>query len=261
MLPKIDLIRAELELYDIAVFSESWLKPNITDDKIALLNFLPPFRTDRRDRLGGGVVIYARDTLSCKRRNDIEINGLEVVWIVKSKKVLVGGIYRPPNSNSDYFNLILESTDRAHKTYIPDIIITGDFNYNMLFCLLLGPPGFNCVSSKIYDKRDDFDSDKVNFPFLDGDVPRSTSCGVYISQLIRFARVSSHVIDFNARSKSLTAIYSCWFSFAPVFQWCCSTPQGSPGVGRNTFLSRPHLCFIIVFICDLFVSRDDPLMS
>ena len=39
------------------------------------------------------------------------------------------------------------------------------------------------------------------------------------------------------------------------------TPQGSPGVGRNTFLSSPHLCFIIVFICDLFVSRDDPLMS
>ena len=37
------------------------------------------------------------------------------------------------------------------------------------------------VSSKIYDKRDDFDFDIVNFPFLDGDVPRSTSYGVYIS--------------------------------------------------------------------------------
>ena len=61
------------------------------------------------------------------------------------------------------------------------------------------------VSSKIYDKRDDFDFDVVNFPFLDGDVRRSTSYGVYISQLIRFARVSSHVADFNARNKSLTA--------------------------------------------------------
>ena len=40
-----------------------------------------------------------------------------------------------------------------------------------------------------------------------------------------------------------------------------NTP-GSPGVGRNTlFLSSPHLCFIIAFICDLFFSRDDPLMS
>ena len=40
---------------------------------------------------------------------------------------------------------------------------------------------------------------------MDGDVPRSTSYGVYISQLTRFARVSSHVVDFNARNKSLTA--------------------------------------------------------
>ena len=61
------------------------------------------------------------------------------------------------------------------------------------------------VSSKIYDKRDDFDFDTVNFPFLDVDVPRSTSYEVYISQLIRFARVSSHMADFNASNKSLTA--------------------------------------------------------
>ena len=61
------------------------------------------------------------------------------------------------------------------------------------------------VLTKIYDKRDDFDFDIVNFPFLDGDVPRSTSYGVYISQLIRFDRVSSHVDDFNTRNKVLTA--------------------------------------------------------
>ena len=64
---------------------------------------------------------------------------------------------------------------------------------------------FYFVSSKIYDKRDDFDFDMVKCPFLIGDVPRSTSYRVYISQLIRFARVSSHMSDFNARNKSLTA--------------------------------------------------------
>ena len=37
------------------------------------------------------------------------------------------------------------------------------------------------VSTKIYDKRDDFGFNIVNFPFLDGDVPRHTSYGVYIS--------------------------------------------------------------------------------
>ena len=61
------------------------------------------------------------------------------------------------------------------------------------------------VSSKIYDKRDDFNFDMINFPFLDGDVPRSPSYGVYISQLIRFARVCSNVDDLNNRNLFLTA--------------------------------------------------------
>ena len=47
--------------------------------------------------------------------------------------------------------------------------------------------------------------DIVNFPCLDGDVPRRASYGVYISQLIRFTRVCNHVADFNARNKCLTA--------------------------------------------------------
>ena len=61
------------------------------------------------------------------------------------------------------------------------------------------------VPSKFYDKRDDFNFEIVNFPFLDGDVPCSPSYGVYISQLIRFARVCSNVDDFNNRNLFLTA--------------------------------------------------------
>ena len=60
------------------------------------------------------------------------------------------------------------------------------------------------VSTKIYGKFDDFDFEMVDFPFLDGNVPRSTSYGVYISELIRFARPSSYVADFNTRNKLLT---------------------------------------------------------
>ena len=69
------------------------------------------------------------------------------------------------------------------------------------------------VSTKIYDKRDDFDFDIVNFPFLDGDVPRRTSYGVVISQLIRFARASLNLGDFN-----------CMPSYQPNdCRWLCST--------------------------------------
>ena len=38
------------------------------------------------------------------------------------------------------------------------------------------------ISSKSYDERDYFNFDKVNYPHLDGDVPRATYYGVYISQ-------------------------------------------------------------------------------
>ena len=57
------------------------------------------------------------------------------------------------------------------------------------------------VSTKFYNKRKDLDFESVNFPFLDVDVPRSTSYGVSISKLIRFASASSHVADFNTRNE------------------------------------------------------------
>ena len=93
----------------------------------------------------------------------------------------------------------------VNRIYPPELQLNKDNTFDtegtFLDLHLYISNGF--VSSKIYDKRDYFDFDIVNFPFLDDDVPRSTSYGVYISQLIRFARVSSHVADFH--NKSLTA--------------------------------------------------------
>ena len=59
------------------------------------------------------------------------------------------------------------------------------------------------VSSKIYDKWDDFNFEIVNFPFLDMFLALLPM--VYISQLLRFARVCSNVDAFNNRSLILTA--------------------------------------------------------
>ena len=80
---------------------------------------------------------------------------------------------------------------------------TSDTEAPFLDLHLSSSNGF--VSSIIFDKRDDFNFDIVNFPFLDGDVPRRPSYGVCISHLIRFARVCSHVDDFYTRNKCLTA--------------------------------------------------------
>ena len=60
------------------------------------------------------------------------------------------------------------------------------------------------VSSTMYVKREDFNFEKNNFPFLDEDVPRPPFYGVYIMQLIRFARACSIVDNFNKRNNILT---------------------------------------------------------
>ena len=72
------------------------------------------------------------------------------------------------------------------------IVVFPDYTHLLFLSIASG-----IVSSKIYHKQDGFNFELVNFPFLIGDVPRSSSYGVYISQLIRFARVCSNVDDFN----------------------------------------------------------------
>ena len=63
----------------------------------------------------------------------------------------------------------------------------------------------NHIYSNIYDKRDDFGFPIVNYPWLDGDVPRVPSYGIYTSQLVRYARGCTYVSDFHRRNKTITS--------------------------------------------------------
>ena len=101
IVPKLDLVETESLAYDIMVYSGSWLKPTVSNDSVTIANFHKPFRCDRDERLGGGVIIYVRDSYYCKRRNYLEIINLEAVWVevhIKNKTILVGGFYRLPNA-------------------------------------------------------------------------------------------------------------------------------------------------------------------
>ena len=77
------------------------------------------------------------------------------------------------NINNPYFE------GKVNRIYPPELQLnranTSDTEAPFLDLHLSVSNGF--VSSKIYDKRNDFDFDIVNFPFLDGGVPRSTSYG------------------------------------------------------------------------------------
>ena len=94
------------------------------------------------------------------------------------------------------------------------------------------------VSSKIYDKRDDFNFKIVNFPFFDGDVPRPPYYGVYISQLIRFARVCSNVDDFNNKNLFLTAKFTKSDQFKKIVKRYIR-------VGYNLDIMRQSACLVL----------------
>ena len=55
----------------------------------------------------------------------------------------------------------------------------------------------------IYDKRDDFNFQIVNFPYMDSCIPRKSALGVFYSQLIRFARINSSYQAFKNKSRCL----------------------------------------------------------
>ena len=122
------------------------------------------------------------------------------------------GVIEANNSTSRYLDDLLNIDNNCFDSMVKRIYPSelqlnkanvSDAEASFLDLHLSISDGF--VKTKIYDKPDDFDFDIVTFPFLDGDFPRSASYGVYISQFIRFARVSSHVDDFNTRNKVFTA--------------------------------------------------------
>ena len=62
---------------------------------------------------------------------------------------------------------------------------------------------YSRLYNKLYNKRDDFGFHIVNFLFLSSNIPSSPSYGVYISQLIRYARCCSYYDDFGYRHQLL----------------------------------------------------------
>ncbi|KAK3105198.1 hypothetical protein FSP39_019583 [Pinctada imbricata] len=135
IVPKIDLITAELTSFDILVFTETWLKPSTPICDYEIPGYNPPHTYIRPNRIGGGVSVYIKPEIPSKRRPDLEVPNIECVWLeinMNKKKILLGSFYRPPDSSSDYWNLINHSIDLAFNSKIDNIIVTGDFNCNQI---------------------------------------------------------------------------------------------------------------------------------
>ena len=116
-------------------FSETWLNQSISSDDLLFQSFNRPERKDRVGDSHGGVMIYVKEGIYYKRRDDLEIQGIECICIEvanHNKRILFALFYRPPNSNMSYLNDIEDSIALAVDTGISEIIITGDLNLNFL---------------------------------------------------------------------------------------------------------------------------------
>lgn len=134
LLPKLDIITAELSMYDIITISETHLDDSINNESIQIDGFHPPIRNDR-NRYGGGVAIYISDKLSYYERTDLSMQGLEIVWSeiqTNNKKFLIGTLYRPPSSLVSYWDLLARNLNKVLDHNLPTFLL-GDFNTNVFF--------------------------------------------------------------------------------------------------------------------------------
>lgn len=131
---KVDILESEFSHFDVISLTETWLNSSISDLDILFQEFQSPFRRDRIDDSHGGIAVYVKHNIPCKRRPDLELINIECVWLelsVRNKKILFGTFYRPPSSSPNVLVDIENSIGMAVDTGLSEIIITGDFNFNM----------------------------------------------------------------------------------------------------------------------------------
>ena len=129
LLPKLPEVHLFLSRTKAAVFaaSETWLDSTVNDGEVEITGF-NVVRRDR-NRNGGGVALYIRDSIAFNLRPDLAVDGLEAVWIElllpRTKGILVCSIYRPPADNG-----FLEKLESSLSKVDPgsEIHILGDFN-------------------------------------------------------------------------------------------------------------------------------------
>ena len=91
--PKLDTLAAELMDFDILAFLETWLNESTMIEDLLVESLSQPERKDRVGDRHGGVIIYVKNSLFYRRRDDLEFRGIENIWIeitIKHKCILFG---------------------------------------------------------------------------------------------------------------------------------------------------------------------------
>ena len=124
---------------DIIGICETFLDPSVGDSQLSI-NHFDLHRKDRcetQDKSGGGLLLYFRKSLNCKRRPELEISKIETLWtevtLTNTKPFLICTLYRPPSATSEWIDLLEEELSVAQATGL-EMIIMGDLNIDFQAC-------------------------------------------------------------------------------------------------------------------------------
>ena len=95
-------------------FDDSWDNATLAVDHCTIV------RADRKGKKGGALLLYVPDNVIFKRRLDLEINGVECLWIEiifpHSKPILVSFVYRPPSSDASFLDIFDSMLSKVKQT-------------------------------------------------------------------------------------------------------------------------------------------------
>ena len=109
---------------DIIGICDTFLNNGTSDNLLAIAGFdhIRKDRSETREKTGGGLLLYFRNSINCKRRPEFEISNIETIWsevtLPNSKPFLICTAYRPPNETSNWIDLLEDELAQQHKLVV-----------------------------------------------------------------------------------------------------------------------------------------------
>ena len=218
---------------DIFGMCETFLERSIPDCQLVIdgFNLLRKDRSDTQNKSGGGLVLYYRKSLSCRRRIDLEISKIETLWTEftppNAKPFLVCTAYRPPNAQSEWIELFETELSIAQTTGF-EIILMGDFNIDYK----------SCPNKKLLNMIQLFDLSQL------------------VTEPTRITETTATTIDhvYSSHPENITECFISHFTISDHFP-VCFTRKTNFKVIKNDHRTTSYRCFKkfddILFLNDL----------
>jgi hypothetical protein len=200
---KLDYVEALALGSSIVCITESHLDDTVLSRDIQIQGYHDNILRKDRNCFGGGVLVYISKTLKVKRRDDLEFENSEMIWVeieFPNYKVLFCVVYRSPGATQSLWQNFEYSIEEAFN-YTTNVIITGDLNIDLL---VENNNSLSNIINVFYLQNVLHEPTRINQNTGNGTlldpVLISADCNVTFSEVIDVCREKS---DHNATKSSL----------------------------------------------------------